>query len=147
MKVKVKLADRIYVVDVGDLNSNPVVAMVDGERFEVWLEDIEAADQQPVAESHQMTATRESRKLGVEDTSPTSQSEVTAPIPGIIDEICVQPGDEVEMGQALCVIEAMKMKNTIRAAKPGVVGVVKVSVGQHVRHGDVLLAFEQEGAT
>jgi biotin carboxyl carrier protein len=66
---------------------------------------------------------------------------ILAPLPGVIIAISVKPGDVVEHGQELCVIEAMKMKNVIRAARAGTIGAVHVTLNQHVKHHDVLLEF------
>lgn len=64
-----------------------------------------------------------------------------APIPGVIDSIGVQPGDAVATGQGLVVLEAMKMKNVIRASRAGEVGKIHVTIGQHVRHNDALIEY------
>jgi propionyl-CoA carboxylase alpha chain len=61
----------------------------------------------------------------------------------VIVSVAVQPGDTVQVGQELCVLEAMKMNNTIRAARAGTVARVNVSVGQHVKHGEVLLEYAE----
>lgn len=63
---------------------------------------------------------------------------VTAPMPGKIVAIKAQPGTSVKKGQAIVVLEAMKMENEICAAKDGVVASVEVSVGDMVEGGDVL---------
>jgi biotin carboxyl carrier protein len=67
---------------------------------------------------------------------------VLAPIPGVIISIQVKQGDEVSLGQELCVLEAMKMKNTIRSPRAGVIASVNVSSGETVKHHDVLVEFE-----
>jgi len=66
---------------------------------------------------------------------------VYAPLPGVIHAIEVQPGDTVEEGQVLCVVEAMKMNNLIRASQAGEIGQVHIRVGQHVRHNDPLVEY------
>ena len=63
-------------------------------------------------------------------------------MPGHIIDIVVEPGDAVSTGQALCSLEAMKMKNTIRSPRNGVIASVDVTVGQPVTYGDVLVTFE-----
>ncbi len=68
---------------------------------------------------------------------------VRAPIPGVIISIAVQPGDTVEVGQELCVLEAMKMKNAIRAPRAGTIGKVLAAVGEHVQHHDLLIEFAE----
>ncbi len=64
---------------------------------------------------------------------------VTAPLPGSIVEIMVRPGDVIKKGQVLLVMEAMKMENRIRAEKDGVVENVKVTKGENVLQGDILI--------
>jgi glutaconyl-CoA/methylmalonyl-CoA decarboxylase subunit gamma len=66
---------------------------------------------------------------------------VLAPIPGVIISIDVKPGDTVEHGTTLCVLEAMKMKNAIRATRAGKIGAVQINVGETVRHNQVLIEF------
>ena len=59
----------------------------------------------------------------------------------MIVAVSVKPGDTVEHGQELCTIEAMKMKNVIRASRAGTIAAVHVTLNQHVKHHDVLLEF------
>jgi len=63
-------------------------------------------------------------------------------MPGSIVNVCARPGDAVVVGQQLCTLEAMKMKNSIRATRNGVVASVEVTEGQTVAFGDVLLTFQ-----
>jgi acetyl-CoA/propionyl-CoA carboxylase biotin carboxyl carrier protein len=63
---------------------------------------------------------------------------VTAPMTGKIMSVKVKKGDPVKQGQALCVIEAMKMENEIVAPKAGTVQDVNVSEGSAVNEGDTL---------
>ena len=65
-----------------------------------------------------------------------------SPLPGTIIEIFVRPGDMVEAGTTLLIIEAMKMKNNIRSMHTGKVAQVLVSAGQMVAHKQVLVEFE-----
>jgi glutaconyl-CoA/methylmalonyl-CoA decarboxylase subunit gamma len=68
-----------------------------------------------------------------------------APLPGQLAEVSVAVGERVSRGQAVAVLEAMKMKNTIRSPRDGIVAEVRVQAGQTVAHGDVLLRFEETG--
>ena len=69
--------------------------------------------------------------------------QVTAPMPGKITRILVQPGDEVAAGQGVIVVEAMKMENELVAPGDGRVADVPVSEGDPVDAGAVLVVIEQ----
>ncbi|MCZ7666706.1 MAG: acetyl-CoA carboxylase biotin carboxyl carrier protein subunit [Chloroflexi bacterium] len=59
----------------------------------------------------------------------------------MITEILVQAGQSVTAGQPLCVLDAMKMSNTIYAARSGHIAAISISVGQHVKHSDIMFEF------
>ncbi len=63
----------------------------------------------------------------------------TAPMPGTILTVDVTIGQAVESGQVVCVLEAMKMKNPIRAHAAGTVTEIAVQAGQTVAYGDLLI--------
>jgi glutaconyl-CoA/methylmalonyl-CoA decarboxylase subunit gamma len=72
--------------------------------------------------------------------APSAAAEaITAPLPGKILTVAVKPGDGVSRGDELCVIEAMKMGNSIRAQRNGTVSEVLVAPGQTVSFGTTLL--------
>ena len=64
---------------------------------------------------------------------------ITAPMPGVVVSIRVRPGDRVEPGQAVAVVEAMKMQNELQARRGGVVSEVLVAERATVATGQVLL--------
>lgn len=66
---------------------------------------------------------------------------LTSPMSGVIQEILVQADDEVEAGQVVMVIEAMKMQNDLHARRAGTVKAVYVTVGQRVEQGTPLLVL------
>jgi biotin carboxyl carrier protein len=65
-----------------------------------------------------------------------------APLPGKITHVAVRPGDPVQPGDTLVVIEAMKMENEFKASAAGTVAEVRVQPGQAVNPGDVLVVLE-----
>jgi acetyl/propionyl-CoA carboxylase alpha subunit len=67
---------------------------------------------------------------------------VRAPLPGKITHVAVRPGDRVQAGDTLVVIEAMKMENEFKAAAAGAIAEVRVSVGQAVNPGDVMIVLQ-----
>ena len=68
---------------------------------------------------------------------------LVAPMPGKVLETLVEPGDEVQAGQALMVLEAMKMEHRIVAAQDGTVTAVHHQPGEQVAQGAVLLELEE----
>jgi biotin carboxyl carrier protein len=151
MRYRVKISGRTFEVEIQDLNTVPVVAIVDGESVEVWPQGStdtqgvpKAAARVPKSEPAEMPASLGS--LLDSGNEKKAVDAVKAPIPGVIASISVQPGDEVQTGQELCVLEAMKMKNSIRSPRPGRISGVKVTPGQAVNHHDLLFEFAQPGA-
>ena len=132
MKVTVKIDGQIYAVKIKDINKRPIVAIVDGETFEIQPET-ELAASPPFEPAPAKTKTPAIQAV--------SGNAILAPLPGTVTEIFVLPGARVETGQPVCVIEAMKMKNTIRAGRSGAVVNVSISPGQSVKHKQVLVEF------
>ena len=110
---------------------------VDGRRFNValWVPDVMAAPS-PVARPG---ATRPRSRGG--GASATDDATVTVPMQGTIVAVLVAVGDEVEAGQTVCVLEAMKMENQIAAGRSGTVAEVRVSPGEAVASGDVVVVI------
>ncbi len=83
---------------------------------------------------------RMKKKAGIAEADGSKN--VAAPMPGIITQINCQPGDEVEKGQTLMVMEAMKMENDIKSPVAGKIGKISVSQSDSVTKGQVLVEFE-----
>ncbi len=71
-----------------------------------------------------------------------SSAQIKAPMPGKIIRILVSPGDEVQEGQGLIIMEAMKMENELRAPRKGVVRELRAQIGQSVESGILLMLME-----
>ncbi len=67
---------------------------------------------------------------------------VYAPMPGIIVSVTVKPGDTVEMGQTVLVMEAMKMENNVASPRAGKVKEVLITAGQEVGNHQLLISFQ-----
>jgi len=70
------------------------------------------------------------------------RGKIAVPMQGTITKVLVAVGDTVEAGQPVCVLEAMKMENNINADKAGTVAEVKVSPGQSVGTGDIVVVVD-----
>lgn len=76
------------------------------------------------------------------DASAEGRQSLTAPMPGKVVAVLVAPGDAVEKGQGVAVVEAMKMQNEVKAPKSGVVAEVRVAPGDTVTAGQLLVTVE-----
>ena len=82
------------------------------------------------------------RQLGLHIGGQQKQNTVKAPMPGLVLNILVEPGQMVQKGDALLILEAMKMENVLKAAGEGQVKAVKVQKGTAVDKGQLLLEME-----
>jgi glutaconyl-CoA/methylmalonyl-CoA decarboxylase subunit gamma len=149
MKIKVKIDEQLFEVEINDLAARPIVALVDGQCFEVWPEEESSPASTPggmaqVVQSAPAAAAAPAPKPVV-PAPPAGDVDkakaVLAPIPGVILTVAVCAGATVKVGQELCVLEAMKMKNAIRSTRAGKIANVYISEGDHVKHGQVLVDF------
>lgn len=138
MKLNVKINETTYTVEIEDLNARPIVAVVDGDRFEVTPE----SGDQPKVTREASAGTESAPKRAEIPVAVSTEKSLPAPLPGTIIEIFVKVGDEIESGQVVLVIEAMKMKNSIRSPRAGKVATVLAAAGQIVAHKQPLLEFE-----
>lgn len=70
------------------------------------------------------------------------ESNLKAPMPGLVLELKVSAGDTVQKGDPLVIIEAMKMENVIKASGDSVIKSIAVTNGKSVEKGDILLEFD-----
>jgi biotin carboxyl carrier protein len=103
--------------------------VVDGWRFEVAVEDARRAD------------LREKAARAAREHSPVISAGLRAQIPGRVTKVWVEAGEEVEAGQRLLAVEAMKMENELRAPRAGTVETVHVVPGQTVERNDPLVSL------
>lgn len=82
------------------------------------------------------------KKLGFSTTSSQKQKFIHAPMPGLILDIIAQPGAEVQKGDPLLILEAMKMENILKAEGEGVVKLIEVEKGAAVEKGQLLIEME-----
>ena len=141
MKYLVKVDDKTFEVEIEDINARPVVTRVDGERFEIYPKNGTGSEEGGQAKGIAAPAlpVRGAHNLNLHG------NEMVAPLPGVVTEVFVKAGELIEAGQVVLVIEAMKMKNGIRAVRGGRIGEVLVQAGQTVAHKQGLLRFAEAG--
>ena len=79
------------------------------------------------------------RRAAADSSGPQA---VTAPMPGRVIRVLVDPGQQVAAGEGLIVVEAMKMQNEMKAPRAGRVAAIKTAAGAAVSAGDILLVIE-----
>jgi acetyl-CoA/propionyl-CoA carboxylase biotin carboxyl carrier protein len=118
-----------------------VEAEVDGRLYQVKLW-VPASSDPGIAPTPQPAigrpASRRGHPVAARESSAAGETSVTVPMQGTIVAVTVSPGDTVEIGQTICVLEAMKMENAITAERSGTVTEVRVSPGDGVGAGDVV---------
>jgi propionyl-CoA carboxylase alpha chain len=77
-----------------------------------------------------------------EKVAPDTSKMLLCPMPGLIVKVNVEVGDEVQEGQALCTVEAMKMENILRAEKKGTVSKINAAAGDSLAVDEVIMEFE-----
>ena len=80
-------------------------------------------------------------KMGLNNGLAGKANNVKAPMPGLIVDLRVKPGDQVNSGDALLILEAMKMENMIKATAQSVVKSVRVAKGDSVEKNQILIEF------
>ena len=164
--VKVKVGKRWYKVTVDDLDVNQVHVTIDGSLIQVDVQTIRESLGLPDVGGQLKTSKQSgpnldpspysSPKAQPDDLSPrqppgrpealpgtpTAIKSFRSPMPGIIKSVTVSEGDQVVTGDGVCVLEAMKMEQTLRADWTGIVKKVHVSAGQQVLDGDPIIDLE-----
>ncbi len=142
---RVEIAKGHYSLLLGDRSFEVFVRAVpsedgsDGQAFEVLL------DGQPHTVA--VVDARRHALAGLAKASGTSgDATLKAPMPGLVASILVAPGDTVERGQRVAILEAMKMQNDLLAPRAGVIRAVKTAAGQAVNQGQPLLIIGDPGS-
>lgn len=137
LKIIAQEIKRVYTVDNGgkqfraqiismDLRTKKSVIKVAQNRYEVDIKD-------------KMDIVLE--RMGIDTDIDSQISTITAPMPGLILDVCVKVGDLVEKNDKLAVLEAMKMENNIKSPAAGEVKSIKVKTGDRVERAQVLIEF------
>ncbi len=141
MKIRVTVDERTFEVEIVDLNARPIVAMVDGQRFEV-MPEVMAALPAPTTAPRPPQAVPQAALVSKGGNNSSGKA-VLAPMPGLITAVSVTAGATVQQGDPLVSLEAMKMNNLIRAPRAGTIAAVFVSQGQQVKHRDPLVEYAE----
>jgi len=131
-----KINGKAYEVDVPDIEGNLASLVVNGISYNVEVDnEVLKPKPAPVAIKQRSVS---ADKPAVERVAGKT-SVVKAPLPGVIIQVLVKLGDDVNAGQTLCTLETMKMENAIKSETGGKITAVRVTPGQTVNQDEVMV--------
>lgn len=151
MKYEYKVKGVDYEVEIQNIEGNIANVSVNGIPFEVEMKQPVKASKQKVRLSSEpapktevtASATLENKVVEpVKATPVTNGKPITAPLPGTINDIKVKVGDQVNVGDTVVILEAMKMQNNIEAEIAGTIASINVNKGDAVMEGDTLVTIK-----
>lgn len=110
-----------------DFNTKTLTLEVNGNKYDLTIED-----------EYDLLV----KKMGLSANVAQKMSNVKAPMPGLIVDILVEPGQAIEKGSQLLILEAMKMENVLKAEGEGIVKSIEVTKGDAVDKGQILIEME-----
>jgi biotin carboxyl carrier protein len=132
-----------YEVDVLDVDGNMAKIEVNGTVYDVEMQREIPKVKTVVASPPQARVVKETKPASVKSAGTGKAAEVRAPLPGVIIQVMVRPGDDVTVGQTLCTLETMKMENAIKTENAGKVASVNIAPGQQVLQDEVLIVITE----
>lgn len=115
------------VVEKLDRQTKEVVLKINGQRYAVAI-------QEPIDQLL--------KSMGLDLAATKKVEAIKAPMPGMILKLLVQPGQQIEKGDGLIILEAMKMENVLKATGPATVKAIRVQERTAVEKGAVLIDLE-----
>ena len=147
MKYRVAVQGRIYEVDVDEIAPSKFLVEVNGKKAVIELEEeIKEIKERKEEVSAEVSAVGIKAERKVEARAEAAGTEIKAEMSGTVVRVLVNEGEEVEAGQPVLVLEAMKMENEIPAPVSGRVAKLAVSEGDKVAAGQLLLVIEPSGS-
>jgi biotin carboxyl carrier protein len=138
----VKLDDRALEVDCEESSDGFVSLLIDGRSHEAALERRPGGYAVGLRGGTVIVELASPSSAGAPRAGTAVAARLTAPMPGRVIRVLVEPGQIVERADGLVVVEAMKMENALRAPRDGVVRAVHVEAGDAVAPGRTLVELE-----
>lgn len=135
-RVRVNVGGRWYTIEVGELYRNPVEVTVEGQRYLVEVEPT-AGGQAVMSALSVRQAKHEA--IGLRGIIQGDDRTIRCPIAGRVVAVSVKAGASIEPGDELCVLETMKMEQSVLSSHSGSVKKVLVHPGQNVQAGSPLM--------
>ena len=143
-KFKFTINGNEYAADVVSIEENTAEVAINGVSYTVEIDQKVQTVKTPKLVRTPAVPSTDSHPSVSKTSSPSGPKgtgSIKSPLPGVILDIYVREGDTVKIGQKLIMLEAMKMENNINADKEGRVASIKVSKGDSVMEGDILIVI------
>lgn len=132
-----KVNGEWYDVEVGDVYQSPVEVVVDGESYLVEIGA--ASDGLPAPRMHQAPKVEQPGLRGITE---GDERVIRSPLPGKVISVTVTKGQVLEPGDEICVLESMKMEQSVRMAKGGMVKNIKIKKAQNLNAGAPMIELQ-----
>ena len=139
---RIKVGEQWHTVHLGDLGNSPAEVTVDEEVFYVEVELVQPKPSAQSTRGRGAGAEFIGRRPQGRVTAPSSEKILRSPMPGRVLSIRVRPGDRVSAGDEVCVVEAMKMEQSVRVSREAVIKAVHVQPMDSVKANDPLIELE-----
>lgn len=144
-KYKFNINGNSYSAEVISVEDNIAQVEINGSTFQVELDKSIKTTKTPKLVRGNAVPSTDSHPSVAKTSNPSGPKgggTIKSPLPGVVLNVMVKPGDHVKIGQRLLILEAMKMENNIDADKEGKVVSVSKNKGDSVMEGDVLVVIE-----
>lgn len=138
-RIRVRVKDRWYTVEVSESGGYPVKVVVDGEAMEVEVDTSAPTSQSP---KPSIPPKPQGGPIGLQGIIESGSKIVRSPMPGRIVAVSLQVWDRISPGAEVCIIETMKMEQSIQISVDGAVRAVFIEPGAHVNAGEPLIQLE-----
>ena len=130
--VRVKIENVWYLVEILDIESNPAKVLVDGIPVDVKIQ-----------EKSKIEKLENSNQKNEDENNPHSgKKQFKSPMPGTIISFSIKDGDTIITGDQVCILEAMKMQQSLKAELSGIVKKINFQPGAQVATDDILVELE-----
>ncbi|WP_046245270.1 biotin/lipoyl-containing protein [Hymenobacter terrenus] len=145
----ITLNGQPFAWDIADLGEGRFHVLYEGRSYNAEVVSVEYATKNIVLKINGQRVELSAKdrfdllleRLGMSNAAATKVNELKAPMPGLIVDIRVTPGQSVQKGDPLLVLEAMKMENILKAPADGTVTKLNVNLRDNVQKGQMLVQF------
>jgi len=129
--------DQPFNWSLNQKSNSTFLILKDHKSFRAEILDIDVASKKATVKIENLLL----EKMGIANLETVQVNDLKAPMPGLILDILVTPGQAVKKGDQLLILEAMKMENVLKAPGDGIVASIEVEKGNSVEKGQILINF------